>query len=340
MDSPKRPRFQGDPATIVEELAPLVQESGRSWIRYSEERQLVDVPGIKAVEGPLAVFQKHQANLAYSRSALQAIARGLLERFQSRPSWAVRQPDIESYVQVIAKRLTNVLRVVHQAELKSAKTPWVASLPWHQCDRDAVAPAMASSGAGSSAGSGGPGGAEVGGQSSPVASRACTSPPAAAPKKPVSRLKKRGAFLDEASEASQKSERDRKLQRCAEPQTVGDEYTYGWDSLNLIAWRVLNSNPKHRELSVSLEFDDSSPDSASPVARFRDGDQWEVSDITVGELRNSSKSGSDTPAVLWEGEHVVTHAKLQIRPRPDRFPLLSLYEQKRQVELGGYKPTA
>ena len=69
------------------------------------------------------------------------------------------------------------------------------------------------------------------------------------------------------------------------------------------------------------------------VARWADGDQWEIPELSVEKYEAQQTSTKKKHKVYFEGEHKDTNHKLKVHYRADRENkhLMSLYEQKAQV---------
>lgn len=109
------------------------------------------------------------------------------------------------------------------------------------------------------------------------------------------------------------------------------------------AWRMLPGKPKEWS-DEDLIIPEGAKDSDVPLARFPNGDTEPVKGLTVKQARLAielKKRGKNATAVKWEKERVGDKMKLAIKRKPDRTPLLILYElaegmperQKRQVAL-------
>lgn len=117
-----------------------------------------------------------------------------------------------------------------------------------------------------------------------------------------------------------------------------DDYKFGFIESKGVAFRVPIDKPNAKqELSLPLQMPTSEEgfpieDNVSAVATFADGMTVSVPGCTVKKLREMQAArGGKIQTPLWEGTHHATHHVLQLKQRPDRCLLLSLYEQSRQV---------
>eukprot|EP00972_Heterocapsa_arctica_P027402 4029007-Heterocapsa_arctica.AAC.1 len=71
------------------------------------------------------------------------------------------------------------------------------------------------------------------------------------------------------------------------------------------------------------------------MATWLSGETHEVPGLTIGKLktflRRGPGAGSSSTGELWTGTHCDTKHKVTIHQRVDRFLLLSMYEQQRQI---------
>ena len=72
-------------------------------------------------------------------------------------------------------------------------------------------------------------------------------------------------------------------------------------------------------------------------ARWPDGDTKEIASLTFQRWTSLGNSGAPSVGkwvqlgLVWRGLHSVTLNQLEVRPRPDRQLLVSLYEQGKQI---------
>ena len=117
--------------------------------------------------------------------------------------------------------------------------------------------------------------------------------------------------------------------------TEAPAFMYGYDAEQRLAWRV-RFGTTEKELAVSMFARDAAAPTDAIVAKFSDGAEHEVSDLSVAEwqvltkARASSSAGVERP-VMFEAEHAQTRHKLTVKERTDRGQLVSLFEQGAQV---------
>ena len=101
-----------------------------------------------------------------------------------------------------------------------------------------------------------------------------------------------------------------------------------------MAWRVNKMKPlkqQRRELSLPLREPENAVGNAFMLADWNGGETTEVQQITVAQYREILSRSRAERAPLWEGMHLATTHKLEIRQRADRFLLLSMTEQGKQI---------
>ena len=108
--------------------------------------------------------------------------------------------------------------------------------------------------------------------------------------------------------------------------TKGDAQ-YGWKREVRLAFRRYAGDPGP-EFCLPFVFGGEIPDDLPVIARWPDGDFWQVPDITV---RDTKKPNANESEPLWKGQHKGTHNKLCLVQKPDRNLLLVLEEQSRSV---------
>ena len=112
-------------------------------------------------------------------------------------------------------------------------------------------------------------------------------------------------------------------------------YQYGFSTELMLPYRVANvggvATPQELGQKVEIPID-ADPDGPLPIM-FPDGSTHELAEITIDKYRQLiGRAQNDNAAmILWKGETASTHHKLELRQRTDRFLLVSLFEQSRQV---------
>ena len=91
---------------------------------------------------------------------------------------------------------------------------------------------------------------------------------------------------------------------------------------------------KHRELSLALEMPSDTDEPTGPMtAHWADGSTWKIPNLSVADYRERSARPSGPAEIqpVWRGARVDNQHILTVKRRTDRFLLMSLYEQQRQI---------
>lgn len=155
-------------------------------------------------------------------------------------------------------------------------------------------------------------------------------------------------------EAGEEEEREVDEEVDLTEETAVDEDRFklwGFDPELGVAWRASGMG-KDREMQSTTDlFAASGAKPSDPmVARFQAGGrEYKLSDLTVEawQMRTNAtaaaaKRRTGAPQPLWEGKHLPTGARLTIRHRADRRPLVILFMdtvQVLQVPLAAFKDT-
>lgn len=108
-------------------------------------------------------------------------------------------------------------------------------------------------------------------------------------------------------------------------------WTFGWNVELKQAWRLAPGETKP-EAAVKVFKEEGQKSHENVWAEFPDGHREQVAGITC-EMYDTLDSGTRAlgGGVFWEGEHSVSHNRLQVRLRKDRKYLMSLFEQGKQA---------
>lgn len=107
------------------------------------------------------------------------------------------------------------------------------------------------------------------------------------------------------------------------------KYCFGWDKELRQAWRaplkrVTAKGATRKEYSCEVKVQND-----SVVAVFADRYEWIVSDLSVADF--NEKRGGARHDSWWEGTHTTSHDRVAVRTRLDRTPLMSMYQQGKQI---------
>jgi hypothetical protein len=123
---------------------------------------------------------------------------------------------------------------------------------------------------------------------------------------------------------------EKKPQKEADESKHVAKVTIGWNAELMLAWRKADGKPL--ELSLPIQCDEKSSGISLLKAVFQNGDEESVPGMTREAFRlltrQSHKAGV---AMLWEGEVLSTHHKVQILQKVDRNLLAIITEQSHQV---------
>ena len=110
-------------------------------------------------------------------------------------------------------------------------------------------------------------------------------------------------------------------------------YTVVYDRELRLAWRRSQDGTGPAEMSSPLFAPEGAQPTDSPMARWSDGFEHTVTDITCEELRATAAADNkrDMPTVVWEGIHCASKHRVFVKRRQDRTLLMSLFEQGPQI---------
>jgi hypothetical protein len=112
------------------------------------------------------------------------------------------------------------------------------------------------------------------------------------------------------------------------------EYTFGYDVELKKAWRQQAGSRSKKEISDRMEVPENALPHHQVVAKWLDGASWNIPDITVAmfkEMTDSVRRGNTEALEFFSGEHCSSHHKIVVKARTDRQPLMSMFEQGRQI---------
>jgi len=282
---------------LADALLPFAQES-RSFVRYDEapkaHESKLDVDAIMRHAALLEALRRLAPKLGFRRSTMTEAMGIVFDTMNTK--WQLKASDKHDYVATLSARLMNMCRNVQQGQLKSPRAAWVLALPWvAQSGADAMA---SNSGAGGSASArGASASVGVAGSASARAGGASASAGAAG---------------------------------SASASAGGDlAATFGYDVLLRQAWRQKGTMAK-KEFAVKWLVE-GKPAESFPQAQFADGELWSCGDITVAELQEPASRKRGRPEAIVDKIHPITKHRILVKPRADRWPLVAMYEQQRQV---------
>ena len=99
-----------------------------------------------------------------------------------------------------------------------------------------------------------------------------------------------------------------------------------------MAWRAMGLTGRHAQKETTTNIVE--PDKAElhnlMLAKFEDGQTYELSDLTVDDWRMRQQAKSEHPkqkaaTILWQREHEASGLMMTIKPRVDRCELVSLF---------------
>eukprot|EP00969_Alexandrium_andersonii_P087285 3850497-Alexandrium_andersonii.AAC.1 len=80
----------------------------------------------------------------------------------------------------------------------------------------------------------------------------------------------------------------------------------------MLAWRVLpGQKSSHKQISNPLKAAPGAGPLDPVTAHWPDGDSWEVSDVTAGDLGPKAKAKKTSTSELWSGIHVKSKNSLE-----------------------------
>jgi hypothetical protein len=109
------------------------------------------------------------------------------------------------------------------------------------------------------------------------------------------------------------------------------KYLYGFNEEVGMPWRVDSNKPKHPP-EFALQVDSSRMATEPIIAVFADGSRFDIVDFDCAkyeEYRRTSRGSRSTAP--FEGTHKTTQHKIKVAKRSDRKPLVSMYEQQKQI---------
>jgi hypothetical protein len=109
------------------------------------------------------------------------------------------------------------------------------------------------------------------------------------------------------------------------------KFFFGWDSETWRAWRSPVENPAEKEWAlVSLEL--GADDMAPPRAKWPDGVEWEVAELTSVAVKSRAMTATTAKSVeVHYSSRTSTGAPVVVKDRADREPLVSMYLSGKQV---------
>ena len=105
------------------------------------------------------------------------------------------------------------------------------------------------------------------------------------------------------------------------------KYLYKYNAELKIVERTTSPSARP-EPSLPISRPEGAADTDTPVAEWPDGHKYLVAGVTFASL---SKKPEAAVEVHFESEHKDTHHRVTVKDRTDRQPLISMYEQQRQV---------
>ena len=109
------------------------------------------------------------------------------------------------------------------------------------------------------------------------------------------------------------------------------KYLYGFNEEVGMPWRVDASKPKNPP-EFALQVDSSRMATEPIIAVFADGYRCDIVDFDCAkyeEYRRTTRGSRS--AAPFEGTHKTTQHKIKVAKRSDRQPLVSIYEQQKQI---------
>lgn len=336
-------------------LHPFV--TSRSWLRYDESplvsRARTDHLQICRHKPLLKALYEVQPNLSFRETTVHdAMAKIIKEKV-----FGMSALECEDWSVTMARRLRNMLRCVSQAKSKRPHVPWVRELPIGNIggevgvarrpaanmartdkadDEEGFAPSEVANeeGVGQEEDEAEEEEEEEGkaedSEEAPqeneeeLPSAEEVQPPQRTkhekPKKPEQQV---GALREWAPHTSGKGKT-----------TTGDsghEVYYGFDREVCLAWRAKGASAR-REVSLPLTIDDEAEGSQAVLARWPDGDQRRMPELSMDDLRMLKQSrtiggkGGQTN-IKWTKTHQATSHRLRVVIKQDRNMLVVLEEQ-------------
>ena len=238
---------------MATQIAAIAVDKGRSFCKWPDESERVEdstlhVKSVEAEHELLAVLQRAQDNMSFSRKQIETV----VEKVILLAKWKLGAKDKEDMIKVMARRIRNMCRSVHQAELRaSPRSPpaWIKALPWRRAEGDSNGDESDSDGSVDE---------EAAKHASERILNRCVLPPNDDPVK--------------AEEMAVAGAHGRILRRCTRKVADGASFVYGWDPETLCAWRISSESKSNQKLlSEPLKV----PDGAAPhdfmVGRWPDG---------------------------------------------------------------------
>ncbi len=134
-----RSTYRGKRTETAEALSSVA--TSKSFIVYDEcekvEDAVVDAELIARSHAVLEALRQLQPSLSFPKVAMQSAVAWLFDANAAKRG--VQPAHKADWVITITRRLRNIVRVVHQGELKG-KAPWAKALPWAAA-RSSLAPA-------------------------------------------------------------------------------------------------------------------------------------------------------------------------------------------------------
>ena len=310
----KRCRFAGDVDVLATQIAAIAVDKGRSFCKWPDESERVEdstlhVKSVEAEHELLAVLKRAQGNMSFSRKQIETV----VEKVILLAKWKLGAKDKEDMIRIMANRIKNMCRSVHQAELKaSPRSPpaWIRALPWRRAEGDNNGDESDVDGSVDE---------EAAKQASERILNRCVLPPNDDPVK--------------AEEMAVAGAHGRILRRCTRKVADGASFVYGWDPETLCAWRISSESKSNQKLlSEPLKV----PDGAAPhdfmVGRWPDGSTHQINlTVEAFKLQTERRASGESRSILWSDEHDRTHHSLQVCQKTDRALLCFLAEQSRQI---------
>ena len=109
--------------------------------------------------------------------------------------------------------------------------------------------------------------------------------------------------------------------------TASESWTNAWSSELGMPIRVrVVKNKEVREVGLPVEVPLGAADDDCLIGRLRDGSEFVMTDLSVGDYRamKDSRGQKLKLTLVWEGAHSVTHNRLCLQQRADRCMVLSL----------------
>ena len=114
---------------------------------------------------------------------------------------------------------------------------------------------------------------------------------------------------------------------------------HGWDNEHMQAWRAdpqKDPKLKAKDPTKELLFPEDEDEAGKMIARWPDGHTWAVPNVTAKYWKTrlealNSKAGLKRRSSKFSEKHEITKNLIEVKPRMDRFPLVSIYIQGQQV---------